>query len=239
MSNLLELAIKAHGGLDRWREVKTLTAHIAATGGLWQLKGWPNVFADAQISIDPHRQHVEYFPFIKPGQRGVYQPDRTSILDSRGESAGERASPRDAFAGHTLTTPWDAQHLLYFGGYAAWTYLSTPFLFMLPGFQTEEITPWEENGETWRRLAVVFPTDVHSHSTRQIFYFDATGILRRHDYSVDVMGGTSSANYATEPEEFEGLIFPTKRRIYAIGPDNRPLLDRIAIAIDFDHIRLI
>jgi hypothetical protein len=79
---------------------------------------------------------------------------------------------------------------------------------------------------------------VHSHSTEQIFYFNASGILQRHDYSVEIMGGTSSANYATEPKEFGGLIFPTKRRVYAIGPDNKPLLERVAVAIDLDRIEL-
>jgi hypothetical protein len=168
----------------------------------------------------------------------VYEPGRTAILTSDALIVEERGLPRSAFGGHTLATAWDAQHLIYFSGYAMWTYLTTPFLFKLPGFQTEEIDPWDENGETWRRLKVTFPTDVHSHSTEQIFYFNASGILQRHDYSVEIMGGTSSANYATEPKEFGGLIFPTKRRVYAIGPDNKPLLERVAVAIDLDRIEL-
>ncbi len=73
---------------------------------------------------------------------------------------------------------------------------------------------------------------MHSHSTKQTFYFDASGLLRRHDYSVDVIGGTNSANYAFDHQPFDGLVFPTKRRVYAAGPDNRPIRDRIAVAID-------
>ena len=41
--------------------------------------------------------------------------------------------------------PWDDLHLAYFSGYAMWNYLNTPFIFALPGFQTEEIEPWDEN----------------------------------------------------------------------------------------------
>jgi hypothetical protein len=37
------------------------------------------------------------------------------------------------------------------------------------------------------------PASVPSHSTVQTFYFDATDLLRRHDYSVDIMGGTARA----------------------------------------------
>src|SRR3546814_14478541 len=64
-------------------------------------------------------------------------------------------------------------------------------------------------------------------SDLQTFYFDQSGLLRRHDYSVEIMGGTTSANYATDHKAFDGLIFPTKRRVYAADADNRPILDRI------------
>ena len=156
-----------------------------------------------------------------------------------GKVIEERGLPRQAFEGHGLATPWDALHLSYFSGYAMWTYLTTPFLFKLPGFQSEEIEPWDENGETWRRLKVTFPIEIHSHSREQIFYFDAAGLLRRHDYSVDIIGGTSSANYALEHKSFGGIVYPTKRRVYNIGPDNRPLLERVAIVIDIHDIDVV
>ncbi|CAN5310026.1 hypothetical protein BH10PSE10_BH10PSE10_18200 [soil metagenome] len=238
MSDLLDTAVAAHGGWDRWQRLKTITAHISAGGAALHLKGWPKAFADTRVSIDPHRQHTEFLPFAEAGQRGIFEAGRTAIVTEPGKTAGERPTPRQAFAGHQLTTPWDAQHALYFGGYAMWTYLTTPFLFRLPGFQTHEIEPWDENGETWRRLKVTFPANVESHSTEQTFYFDASGILRRHDYSVEIMGGTSSANYASDPKEFGGIIYPTKRRVYAIGPGNQPLTDRVAIFIDVHDIQV-
>lgn len=239
MSDLLELAVTAHGGWDRWQKVKKLTAQVAIGGGLWHLKGWPGALADTSVSIDPHRQHAEYFPFTEVGRRSIFETERVAVVDVNGATVEERTSPRESFNGHTLATPWDMHHLNYFSGYAMWTYLTTPFLFQFPGFQSEEIAPWNEDGDTWRRLKVIFPQDVHSHSTEQTFYFDATGILRRHDYSVDILGGSSSANYATEPKEFGGIIFPTKRRVYAIGQDNKPLLDRVAVSIDFLNIDVV
>jgi hypothetical protein len=236
MNDLLELAMAAHGGSDRWAQVKKITAQVAIGGGLWQLKGWPGVFSDASVSIDAHRQHVEYVPFVKQGQRSVYEPGRTAIVTNEGALVEERLLPREAFKGHTITTPWDAHHLIYFSGYAIWTYITTPFLFTLPGFLVEEGHPWQEHGETWRRLKVTFPGGIHSHSREQTFYFDRSGVLRRHDYSVDIVGGSASANYASDPKTFDGLVIPTKRRVYAIGPDNRPLLDRTAVSIDFQAI---
>lgn len=236
MSDLLELAVAAHGGWERWRQISKLTARISVGGAMWHLKGWPGALSDVSVSIDPHRQHAAFSPFLETGRHSEYEPGRTAIVTDRGEVLEEREHPRKAFAGHVIQTPWDAQHLAYFTGYAIWTYLTTPFLFGLPGFIVEEIEPWDEHGEIWRRLKVIFPPDVASHSTEQIFYFDAAGILRRHDYSVEIMGGTSSANYASEPQTFGGLVFPTKRRVYAIGADNRPILERVAVAIDISGI---
>ena len=43
---------------------------------------------------------------------------------------------------------------LSFVSYALWNYLATPFVFTEPGFETREIGPHEENGETWHRLLV-------------------------------------------------------------------------------------
>src|SRR3546814_13158819 len=143
-------------------------------------------------------------------------PDRTSIVADDVQLVGERTSPRASFADHTVTTPWDSQHIIYFSGYAIWTYLTTPFLFARPGFEVQEIDPWDGEGEVWRRLRVKFPPDVPSHSAEQTFYFGPDGVLRRHDYSVEIMGvfgGTSSANYALKPREFDGLVYPTQRRV--------------------------
>lgn len=119
-----------------------------------------------------------------------------------------------------------------------WTYLNAPFVFTRSVFKTEEVEPWQEDGEIWRGLTVTFPPEIPSHCTEQTFYFDASGLLRRHDYSVDIMGGTSSANYATEHQRFGGIVFPTRRRVYSKAPDGKPILDRVAVAIDFKSLEV-
>jgi hypothetical protein len=42
MSGLLHVALQAHGGLERWREVQSLDVRVSLTGGLYRLKGYPN-----------------------------------------------------------------------------------------------------------------------------------------------------------------------------------------------------
>jgi hypothetical protein len=42
MNDLLNLAIRAHGGLERWRQVRSLQAKVTLNGTLWRIKGRPN-----------------------------------------------------------------------------------------------------------------------------------------------------------------------------------------------------
>ena len=100
----------------------------------------------------------------------------------------ERDDPRAAFAGHRPETPWDELHVAYFSGYAMWNYLTSPFLFTRPGCAVEEIEPWPEDGQAWRRPRVEYPGDIATHNRVQEFYFDGSGLLRRHDYTADGRG---------------------------------------------------
>jgi hypothetical protein len=38
MNDLLDSAIAAHGGLDRWNQVKSITFDASITGAFWHLK---------------------------------------------------------------------------------------------------------------------------------------------------------------------------------------------------------
>ncbi len=40
MSELLDLALQAHGGRERWREVQSLDVRVSLTGGLCHLRGF-------------------------------------------------------------------------------------------------------------------------------------------------------------------------------------------------------
>jgi hypothetical protein len=42
MSDLLDLALDAHGGLKRWSGVRILTAKLAAGGPFWGQQGFPD-----------------------------------------------------------------------------------------------------------------------------------------------------------------------------------------------------
>ena len=152
MKDLLTRALDAHGGLSRWREVEAFQLKASIGGGLWRLKGLQDGLRDVTLRVQAHRPIVTITPFGGEARTGHFTPDRVWIEDANGGVVEERATPRASFAGHVLTTPWDKLHELYFVSYALWNYLATPFVFTEPGFETREIGPHEENGETWRRV---------------------------------------------------------------------------------------
>src|SRR5882762_4737624 len=178
MKDLFTRALDAHGGLSRWREMEAFQLKVSIRGGLWRLKGLPDGLRDVTLRIQAHRPIVTITPFGGEARTGHFTPDRVWIVDANGGVVEERATPRASFAGHTLTTPWDKLHELYFVSYALWNYLATPFVFTEPGFETGEIGPHEENGETWHRLLVKYPPSIPAHCAEQVLYFNAQGLLR-------------------------------------------------------------
>jgi hypothetical protein len=175
-----------------------------------------------------------------PGQdkRFLFTPERLVMEKRDGTLIQARDNPEKAFEGQTRDTPWDDLQVAYFQGEALWTYLNTPFLYTQDGFQTEEIASIQVNGETWRRLKVTFPDHIKSHTREQISCFGPDGLIRRHDYTVDILGGATGLNYATDYKDVGGIIFPTKRRIYAYEGDYQLVPEPLLVKIDISEITL-
>jgi hypothetical protein len=87
-----------------------------------------------------------------------FTPERVAIENGDGTVLEALDRPRASFAGYTLETPWSTLQLAYFVGTAMWTYLTQPFTFAMPGFQTGELGPWDEPEQQWRRLSVIWPS---------------------------------------------------------------------------------
>jgi hypothetical protein len=171
MNDLLSKVIDAHGGLSRWKHFSSMTATIVTGGGLWAMKGLVQDRNPRAMTVSLHEQRASVAPFGQPDWRTAFTADRIAIETTSGATVRERADPRAAFAGHTMNTPWDPLDRAYFNGYAMWTYLTTPFLLAMPGFEVSEIAPWNEGSERWRGLRVWFPGHLASHSEEQDFYF--------------------------------------------------------------------
>jgi hypothetical protein len=236
VSDLATFAMDAHGGLGRWRRWNRVSARLLQDGVLWTLKGQDAVLRDVHVTVDLRKEWASHWPFGQPNQHSSFQSDRVAIETSNGDVVEERLNPRESFKGHVLDTRWDKLQLAYFAGYAMWTYLNTPFLFAMPGVETEEIQPWRENGEAWRRLKVTFPASIATHSAEQTFYFDPRGLLKRHDYDVDISGGTPAAHYVSELKAFSGIIVPTKHTVFGRQPDGSSVPAPLVVSIDISEV---
>ena len=237
-TGLLDAVLDAHGGLDRWRQFSAMEATIVSGGKLWEIKGQPQDPAPRRMTVALQREWASVQPFGAADQKSDFTPDGIAIEKLDARVVAGRVDPRESFAGHELTTPWDPLQRAYFNGYALWTYLTTPFLMTLPGFSVSEIDPVEENGERWFGLRARFPDRFASHSSVQEFYFGGDCLLRRHDYRVDVAGGFAAIQYVYDVVEADGIKLPSKRRAYRCDDGGQIIPDELMVSIDVSDIRL-
>jgi hypothetical protein len=214
MSELLDRVVKAHGGIERWNQIRSIDLKWNFSGSLLTLKGYPGHYQPTiTVETKEPRAVLQRLGNVGPDDRCHLDWDRTWIDKRNGSIENDRAESRASFAGHTRPTPWDQLHLTYFVGYALWNYLCTPFIFTWPGFSSQELDIHLEAGQTWRVLEVTYPEGFPTHTRVQKFYFDDQEyFLRRLDYITDVAGGVV-AHYCYDHKEFGGIIFPTLRRV--------------------------
>ena len=238
MNDLLTRVLEAHGGLERFNSFEIVSATLVAGGDFWATK---NIGIDAFPLVATtaiHREWATVAPYGDPKWRMNFAPDRVEVKTTENVIVAERNDPGAAFKGHGLKTPSDPLHLAYFNGYTLWTYLTTPFLIAMPGFEVDEIAPWHEGGESWRVLRATFPSEIASHCRQQEFYFGPNFLLRRHDYQVDVSGGFLVAHYVYDFKEFNGFRFPTRRRAHARNADLQADFSHTLVWIDLSDFQL-
>jgi hypothetical protein len=170
--DLVATAIEAAGGQKLWNTLRGLTVDLSVGGPVWVMKGWPpGTTFEQKVTLNTVDEYIEFSPFTRPDWRMTFDAatDTVALQTLDGAAVGTLAPARAAFKGHLRPTPWDAQHLGYFLGYANWNYFTTPFLSECPGVAAIEIEPWHEAGQTWRRLQVRFPPSIATHNPEQVF----------------------------------------------------------------------
>lgn len=236
MIQLLDLAVRAHGGLDAWRSIKSIELKASLNGELLRIKGHPEGIIDVLIHIEAREPALTITPFGRPDFAGHFLPDRVWLEGNGSGKEQELRNPRRSFEGHSIATPWTKLQELYFLGYAMWNYLATPFLFASPGFETKELGPHAENGETWRRLAVKYPEHIPTHCAEQTFYFGEDGLLRRLDYFVEVVND-AAAHYCYDHKNFNGFMVPTLRRVVGRSPEGSKPSGPTSVLVQFSDIK--
>jgi len=97
--DLAELAIEAHGGLERWNRFSTVSAHLMQSGVFWGIKGKAGVLGDVTVKIDLRSERVSHWPFRSPDRRSRFEPQRVTLENANGEVIEELIQPRSSFKG--------------------------------------------------------------------------------------------------------------------------------------------
>ena len=62
------------------------------------------------------------------------------------------------------------------------------------------------------------------------------GLLRRHDYDIEIAGHTAGAHYISGYTKVAGIMVPTKHRIFPRSPDGQALSEPLMVSIDLSEI---
>jgi hypothetical protein len=239
---LLDEVMTAHGGAGRWKRAREITARVRSGGLLPRSRTPGTKLSEYELTVDMEKPRAVLDPYPAEGQRGVFQAGEVRIEDGAGQVLESRELARESFYGASglrRNLRWDALDTTYFAGYAMWNYMTTPYLLTRSGIDVREGEDWEEGEETWRRLEVTFPDELDTHSREQTFYVDRKGLIRRQDYTAEVVSRfANAAHYCGEHKEFSGLTFPTKRRVLPRAVNNRSLPGPTLVWIELAEVEV-
>jgi hypothetical protein len=226
---LLDDAIEASGGLERWNQLQRFTLHLSIGGTLFSSIGRPRQFKDLVAEGSTRRQSVRFTGLTRGQKRGTYQPDVVTIENPGGQVLRTWLNPSLDFLYHASNPLADDLHLVFLCGFSIWNYLTMPFLLARPDVTVEELSPWTETDQTWRRLRAVFPPEIVASSPEQIFYFDENSLQRRAD--CDLLG-SRVAHYSWAHQTFCHIVVPTRRRTLAQRPDGTAIAEPVLLDVE-------
>lgn len=231
--HIVENVVEAHGGSARWQELEALEAVVSIRGFLFKAKRRP-VLNRIRVRATVHEPGFIFYNYPQTGRNSVFAGDEAvHITSADNQVLVSRSQPRTAIRNWRRQLYWDALDFTYFGGYATWSYLVTPFLFLRKGLHFEVLEPITAGSESLLRLQVTFPEDLPTHCQKQIFYFDRNYLLRRLDYTAEVISRWAHAAHICENyQDFDGIKIPTRRRVLPLLIGGKPLPGPTIVAID-------
>jgi len=237
---IVEKIIEAHGSASRWHKLESVEAIISVRGFLFKAKRRP-ILNLVRIRASTREPKFTFYDYPRAGRNSEFiGNDEVRITDADHQVLVSRPQPRAAIRQIRRLLYWDALDFAYFGGYATWNYLVTPFLFMRDDLHFESIETLSAESEYPLQLKVSFPRDFPTHCKTQIFYFDRNYLLRRLDYTAEVVSRWAHAAHICENyQDFDGIKIPTKRRVLPLLIGKKPLAGPVIVAIDIHELRLL
>jgi hypothetical protein len=95
MSDLLQTVIEAHGGLEHWNQLNSVSARLIQGGALWALKGQAGVLDDVVVTASLHQERVSHRPFGAADRHSSFTPQRVAIETDDGTVLEALDQPRE------------------------------------------------------------------------------------------------------------------------------------------------
>ncbi len=210
---VIERAVERHGGWDAWHRLESLELNVVSLGGLVpRIKGLGRTFPRmGRCTVDPRRRRMVAHDYPAPGSETVFDRGRVTTVDAGSEPAFEHEDHRLRFEGLAKLRRWSALDATYFFGYALTHYLSLPFSLAEADVVDHRHRPGAPLPD---RMTVRYPAGSHTHGPIEHVHFDASGLLRRHDYHAEILGpGTHGAHGSDDYVEVGGLQVARHRRV--------------------------
>lgn len=235
VDHVLAGVIAAHGGTGLWQRLVAIEAVLSVDGFLFTAKRVPPL-KQVRVMASTSAPRFTFFDYPNRGQRGEwFGEEEVRIVAEDGTILARRIHPRAAFGSLRRELWWDELDFLFFASYATWNYLTTPFLFLQPGFEFGSLAAGPDGVI---RVEAIFPPEVPSHCRRQVFHFSPTGDLLRLDYTAEVVGRWAKAAHICDGyRDFDGLRVPTRRRVRPLFGLQNPLPFPTLVAIDLHELR--
>src|SRR5271163_2179124 len=96
VNELLNLAVKAHGGLDRWNKVKAIKVGASITGGIWWVKGKGDFLKNVVLTSETRNERLTV-DFPGQDKRAIFEPNRVVIERADGTRVEARDNPEKSF----------------------------------------------------------------------------------------------------------------------------------------------
>jgi hypothetical protein len=99
MSDLLDLAFKAHGGFERWNRVKSIQVAASITGAIWFVKSKGDALKNVIMTIETKKERLTT-DFPGQDKRSLFEPTRIVMEKTDGTLIEARNDPEKSFEGH-------------------------------------------------------------------------------------------------------------------------------------------
>lgn len=212
---VIERAIERHGGMARYEHVKHIVCDVASMTGLaMSRRGLGRDFPMPRIvTLMPRQGRAVLHDFPVRGHDCVFDQGRVAEVASGQSPVFDHDDYRSRMLSVSrLRRPWTTLDAVYFFGYAMTHYASLPY--SLRGIKVLDLAT-RRSGPWHARLDVENPPGSHTHSQRETLYFDASGLLVRHDYTPEVSSPIArAANFLLEYRSFDDYLVTERRKVF-------------------------